>query len=182
VVVSAVFGQGGIGKSTLAAKVTQLPEVKDRFSDGVLWVTLGQNPELLSLVEQWIRNLGDHGFRAIDLHGASGRLRQLLQERAVLLVVDDAWSSEHVEAFRVGGPRCRLLVTTRDNLIARAIGASSLDLDQLTPGQAETLFVGYLRRDLQPEEQNLASQVAEAVGYLPLALELAAAQVADGLS
>ena len=29
------------------------------------------------------------------------------------------WSSEHVEAFCVGGPRCRLLVTTRDNLIAR---------------------------------------------------------------
>jgi hypothetical protein len=182
VVVSAVFGLGGIGKSTLVAKVVQLPQVQDRFSDGVLWVTLGQNPELLSLVGQWIRGLGDHDFRALDLHGASERLRQLLRERAVLLVVDDAWSSEHVEPFRVGGPRCRLLVTTRDNLIARAIGASLLDLDQLTPAQAETLFVGYLERDLQPEERKQADQVARAVGCLPLALELAAAQVADGLS
>jgi len=95
-----VFGLGGIGKSTLAAAVVQRPEVLLRFPDGVLWVTLGQEPEPASLLGRWIRDgLGDHEFRATDVCSASGRLGQLLAERAVLLVVDDAWSSEHVKAF-----------------------------------------------------------------------------------
>src|SRR5262249_49755950 len=81
-----------------------------------------------------------------------------------------------------GGPRCRLIVTTRDNLIARAIGASLLDLDQFTPAQAEALFASYLKRCLHATEREQASRVARAVGGLPLALELAAAQVIEGLS
>jgi predicted ATPase len=109
VVVSAVFGLGGIGKTTLAAAVLQKPQVLSRFPDGVIWVTLGQNPELVSLLGGWIRDLGDHEFRAPDTNSASGRLRQMLAERAVLLVVDDAWQTEHAEHFRVGGPRCRML-------------------------------------------------------------------------
>src|SRR5262249_33108882 len=75
VVISAVFGLGGIGKSTLAAAVVQSRQVRERFADGVLWLTLGQNPELLSLLGQWIRDLGDHEFRALDVRSASGRLR-----------------------------------------------------------------------------------------------------------
>src|SRR5262249_8834948 len=96
-VVSAVFGLGGIGKTTLAAAVVQSRRLLEHFPDGVLWLTLGQNPELLSLLGQSIRDLGDPEFRALDVRAASGRLRQLLQEQAVLLVVDDAWQTEHVE-------------------------------------------------------------------------------------
>jgi hypothetical protein len=182
VVVSAVFGLGGIGKSTLAAAVVQSRRVQERFADGVLWVTLGQNPELLSLLGQWIRDLGDHDFRAVDLRAASGRLRQLLQERAVLLVVDDAWQSEHVEPFRAGGPRCRLLVTTRRAAIADDLGAIRHELDVLEPEQAVELLSARLDRTLRDEERPQALRLAEAVGRLPLALELAGVRLGRDVS
>jgi hypothetical protein len=177
VVVSAVFGLGGIGKSTLAAAVVQSRPVRERFADGVLWVTLGQAPDLQPLLGQWLRDLGDHEFRAIDIRSASGRLRQLLQERAVLLVVDDAWNSEHVEPFQVGGPRCRLLVTTRRRHIADDLHATSHELDVLSPEQALELLATHLHRPLRDDERGPARRLAEAVGRLPLALELAAVRV-----
>jgi hypothetical protein len=182
VVVSAVYGLPGIGKSTLAAAVAQSRLVQERFADGVLWVTLGQNPELLSLAGQWIRDLGDHEFQALDLRSASGRLRQLLQERAVLLVVDDAWQSEHVEPFRVGGPRCRMLVTSRRAWIAEDLGALSHQLDVLSPGQALKLLGSRLGRPLGDEEGERARRLADAVGRLPLALELAGVRLGRGVS
>jgi hypothetical protein len=182
VVVSAVFGLGGIGKSTLAAAVAQHPEVLSRFPDGVLWATLGQTPEVASLLGGWIRDLGDHEFRPADLRSASGRLRQLLAERAVLLVVDDAWGSEHVEPFRAGGPRCRLMVTTRRATIADDLGAIRHELDVLDPKQAVELLASRLQRPLQDEEQEQARRLAEAVGRLPLALELAGVRVARGVA
>lgn len=59
-VVSAIHGLGGIGKSTLAAALAHNPDVQERFSDGVLWTTLGQQPELLPLLSTWIQALGDY--------------------------------------------------------------------------------------------------------------------------
>jgi hypothetical protein len=176
-VVSAVFGLGGIGKSTLAAAVTQSRRVPERFADGVLWVTLGQKPEVQALLGQWIRDLGDHEFRAVDESAALGRLRQLLQDRAVLLVVDDGWDSEHVKPFRVGGPRCRLLVTTRKPRIADELHAISHELDVLSSEQSVQLLVSRLQRPLRQDEKAPARRLAEAVGYLPLALELAAVRI-----
>src|SRR4029077_8862803 len=114
--------------------------------------------------------LGDHEFRAIDVRSASGRLRQLLQDRAVLLVVDDAWQSEHVEPFQVGGTRCRLLVTTRKPRIADDLHAISHELDVLNPEQAVELLATHLQRPLRDDERAAAGRLAEAVGYLPLAL------------
>ena len=95
--------------------------------------------------------------------------------------MDDAWDSAHVRPFLVGGPHCRVLITTRDATIARAVGPALFDLDVMTPGQALALFEGTLGRDLGGEERGQAEAVAGAVGHLPLALELAAAQVADGI-
>src|SRR4051812_23653321 len=54
-VISAIHGLGGIGKSTLAAALAHDPEVLVHFPDGVLWVTLGQRPDLLSLLSVWVQ-------------------------------------------------------------------------------------------------------------------------------
>jgi hypothetical protein len=180
-VVSAIHGLGGIGKSTLAAALAYDPAVQIRFSDGVLWVTLGQQPELLPHLQEWIQVLGDYNFRPTTIDGASAHLRTLLQDKASLLVVDDVWDLAHATPFLVGGPQCQVLITTREALIAKAVGAALYDLDVMTPDQALALLTGRLGCDLEGAEREQASALAEAVGYLPLALELAAAQVADGV-
>src|SRR5215217_164576 len=90
-VISAIQGMGGIGKSTLAAALTHDPGVRGRFPDGILWATLGQQPELLPLLGGWVQALGDYHFKPLGVKTTTAHLRTLLQDRAALLVVDDAW-------------------------------------------------------------------------------------------
>ncbi len=177
-VVSAVYGLGGIGKSILAAALAHNLEVQSHFPDGILWVTLGQNPDLLPFLGNWIQRLGDHNYKPITVKDASMYLQTLLYDKKALLVVDDVWNPEHVEPFRVGGSNCRVLVTTREAVIK---GANRYDLDVLTPDESLKLLhksCGLLKQD----ERQLAEELADTVGYLPLALDLAAAQVAEGVT
>ena len=180
-VVSAVHGLGGVGKSTLAADLAHDSEVMERFPDGVLWATLGQQPDLLPLLSGWVQALGDYNFKPLGKKAATSHLRTLLHDKAALLVVDDAWDPAQVPPFLFGGPRCRVVITTRDATIAKAVGATLYDLDVMSPEQALALLAGWLDRGLEGTERDQALLLAKAVGYLPLALELAAAQVADGI-
>ncbi len=181
-VISAIHGLGGIGKSTLAAAMARDPDVLARFPDGILWATLGQQPDVLSILTGWIQALGDYDFRPTTAEVATAHLRTLLHNKAALLVVDDAWESGHVRPFLAGGDRCRALITTREAIIAGAVGADLYSLDVMTMHQALTLFEHRLGHRLEGKEKASAQELARIVGYLPLALKLAAAQVADGVS
>ncbi len=129
-VVSTIYGLGGIGKSTVAAALAHDPEVLSHFPDGVLWATLGQQPDLLSFLSSWIQALGDYDYKPTTPSAASMHLRTLLADKAALLVVDDVWDASHFEFFRVGSAGCRVLVTTRSAPIQ---AASPIDLDVMEP-------------------------------------------------
>ncbi|MEM9218690.1 MAG: NB-ARC domain-containing protein [Cyanobacteria bacterium P01_F01_bin.150] len=178
-VVSAIYGLGGIGKSVLASKLAHDGEIQKRFADGILWVTLGQNPDLLPLLSGWIQALGDHDYKPTALQAASVHLRTLLYDKKMLLVVDDVWNPEHLEPFRVGGSDCCVLVTTRE---ARIPEAHRYDLDVMRPEQALELMTQKLSEELSGEAKDQALAFAKRVGYLPLALELAATQIEEGVT
>ena len=180
--VTVIHGLGSVGKSTLAAALAHDSDVKAHFCDGILWATLGQQPNLLSLLSGWVQALGDDSFKATSIDATSNQLRTLLFDKAVLLVVDDAWNTQDVQAFNVGEARCQVLVTTRDAAIADVLEASTYSLNVMTPEQAMKLLTNKLRRSLKEAELQSASDLAKKLGYLPLALELAAAQVESGVS
>ncbi|MFN8473527.1 MAG: NB-ARC domain-containing protein [Anaerolineae bacterium] len=181
-VVNALHGLAGVGKSSLAAALAHTPEIRNYFQDGVLWATLGQQPDILSLLNGWIQALHDHSFKPTSVEVASVHLRTLLQDKSVLLVVDDVWASDHARPFLVGGSRCRVLLTTREALVARAVDATIYTLGVMTSDQALDLLERYLDRSLKDSERGSALALTQAVGNLPLALALVAAQVADGIS
>ncbi|MEO1353748.1 MAG: NB-ARC domain-containing protein [Cyanobacteria bacterium J06635_15] len=178
-VISAIYGMGGIGKSVLASALVQDSEIQMRFPDGVLWVTLGQQPDMLSMVNLWIRELGDYDYNPTTLQAASLHLRILLADQQALLVVDDVWNPEHVEPFRIGGAGCCVLVTTRQTQLD---GAREYDLGLMTPKQSLDLLTQCLPNELSKKEQAQAEAFAKEVGYLPLALELAAARIKKGVT
>ena len=180
-VVSAIAGLGGLGKSVLATAIVLDGEVQRRFEDGILWVTLGQNPDLQSCLGDWIRELDKSrdSFSATTLESASGYLHNLLAERRMLLVVDDVWNAAHAEWFRVGGVGCRVLVTTRE---ARIEGAEVYPLALMSEGEAIDLVRRKLGRLWKAADEGEVRSFAKVLGYLPLALDLAANQVRDGLS
>lgn len=160
-VISAVHGLGGIGKTTIVAKLAHEPDLQARFSGGILWATLGQEPDILSCLHEWIQALGDHDFHPTIVDGAAAHLRTLLHDRACLLIVDDAWQASHIRPFLVGGQHCQMLVTTRDATLARKVGARLYDLDVMTEEQALLLFearLGSLDVD-RAEAADLASEL-----------------------
>ncbi|MDJ0773467.1 MAG: effector-associated domain EAD1-containing protein [Mastigocoleus sp. MO_167.B18] len=179
-VVTAIHGLGSVGKSTLAAALAHDEEVQAHFSDGILWATLGQQPNVLSLLSGWVQALGDYSFKATSVEATSNQLRTLLYDKAVLLVVDDAWNTIDAQAFNVGGARCQVLVTTREGAIATVLKASTYSLDVMQPEQAMELLTKKLGREITGTEHQSVQDLAKAVGYLPLALELVAAEVASG--
>ncbi|MEA3209825.1 MAG: hypothetical protein QOE70_2882 [Chthoniobacter sp.] len=192
-------GMGGIGKSVLAAAVVRDFEVRRSFPDGVIWVALGQRPNLALRLAETCHALGDAPGSFSE--GATGRARlgELLAHRACLLVLDDAWQLEHVGAFDALGPRTALLVTTRDERLLDELGAHKHRLEVLAPEEALRLMAGWLAaptgvlaRAAEAEAQAIAravaampaeaGEVARECGYLPLALALSAAQVRDGVA
>jgi hypothetical protein len=176
---TAVRGLGGVGKSTLVRALCHEPAVRRRYPDGILWAELNQEPNLLERLTEWLEVLGDAASRPTSVSAATTRLRVLLDERAVLLVVDNVWQAMHVEPFRVTGARGRLVVTTRRADVAQALGGDVHLVDVMSEKEALALFSARLGGSLGDEDA--ARAVAEAVGYLPLALDMVAARAAHGI-
>jgi hypothetical protein len=182
--VIAAFGLAGSGKSVMAAAIAHDQEIRQRFSDGILWATLGQVPPLTELLSGWTQALGDYNSHFTTTEAALRHLQGLLHEKSILFVIDDAWDSAHVTAMLAGGPRCAVLITTREAVVAKAVGVLGNDLYEIgvmTPEQSLELLARSTRQAITESMHPQALEVASAVGYLPLALVLAAAQVAEGV-
>ena len=182
--VSVISGMGGLGKSVLARALVLDEEVQARFADGVLWVALGQNPDLHDLQRlliEWIEELGTprQSFLVMTVNSASQYLDRLLAEKRMLLVVDDVWNAAHLDWFRVGGAGCRVLATTRE---AQIEGAAYYSLKSMTEEEAIALVRQKMQDRWSEEQVNEVKEVVRVLGYLPLALDLAVSQVLDGLS
>ena len=131
-IVTAVRGWPGIGKSTIVAALAHDEDVKSAFPDGVLWASLGQKPDLLSELATWGRALRtDDLLHCRGPREASARLVRLLQNKRMLLIVDDAWEAYHVIPFQVGGSGSAMLVTTRELGVANAIAPAAANVYRL---------------------------------------------------
>ena len=180
--VSAISGMGGLGKSLLVAKLVQDEEVQRRFEDGILWVTLGQNPESLlhSKLGELIEALDKPGgsFSTTTLDASSRYLHHLLADKRMLLVIDDVWDAHHLKWFRVGGSECRILLTTRFNSLA----AINHELKVMSSDEAQMLIKNELQEQWTAEMEKPAREFSKSLGYLPFALQLMAVQVRRGRS
>ena len=185
-IVNALHGLPGIGKTTLAAAVAHHPAIRDRFKDGVLWATLGQKPDILSQLASWVQALGDREYRPTTIADATNYLRTLLNPTAVLAIVDDVWEPEHVTPFLAGGLNCRLLMTTRRAHVADQAGARLCTVETMNLTEAMALLTkrveGGEGSSMSATDVKQAAALAEETGYLPLALELMGALVARGYS
>jgi len=174
-----LHGQGGIGKTVLAAALACDEAVLRAFPDGVFWVTVGQSPDVPRLQSALLEEAGEASATVTDPR----RGRKLLEERfgdsAVLLVLDDVWDHRHALEFDVLGPASRLLLTTRDAAVLTAIGAEREIVSRLPEGAALSLLATWAGCSgvALPEA---AHGVVRECGFLPLALALAGARVRDG--
>jgi tetratricopeptide (TPR) repeat protein len=167
-----VQGMGGIGKTVLAAALAHDSEVRQAFPDGIYWLTIGQKPNLLDLQNQLLRQLTDSKETFATGQEAKDALREALEGRTALVVVDDAWTIDHADAFSVIAPPARLLITTRDNEVLVGIGADEQSVDVLSPSDALKMLAGWAGEKHPDKLPPEAAEVAKECCYLPLALAM----------
>ncbi len=183
VVISAIGGTAGIGKTALA--VHWAHQVAERFPDGQLYVNLrgydpGQPMPGADALAGFLCALGVPGKDVpAQEDERAARYRSMLAGRRILVVLDNALSVEQVRPLLPGAPTCAVVVTSRDaltGLMARD-GAWRLDLDLLPPADAGGLLRALIggRVDADPAA---AAALAAQCCRLPLALRLAAELVA----
>jgi WD40 repeat protein len=139
-----LWGAGGFGKTTLARLLVHRHEIRQRFPDGVVWVTIGEDsagPELAEKVANVVGLLGRDRPVVTDPVAVGAELGRVLGDRRVLLVVDDVWSAAQVEPFVIGGPAAVRLFTTRvRGVLPRA--AELIRVDEMGRGEAAQLLTG----------------------------------------
>ena len=176
----ALQGMGGIGKTTTAIALGHRPDVLQAFPDGVLWASVGPEPAVRNILNDWGRALDIDLLPERDETACAERLRGVLHGKRMLLLVDDIWDIQHGAYFAVAGPRCRMLLTTRESPVAHALATrrNTLRVDVLQPDAA----LGLLHR-LAPEavvaDEQSARRLCERLEYLPLALTLAGRMLAN---
>ena len=146
VVITAIAGTAGVGKTALA--VHWAHQVRERFPDGQLYVNLhGYAPGTpLGPLAALAQMLGALGVAAdgvpLQLDQAAGLYRSLLAGKRVLVVLDNARSAAQVRPLLPGSPGCLVLITSRDRLdgLVASHGADRLALDVLTPAEAVSLL------------------------------------------
>ncbi|WP_405950658.1 tetratricopeptide repeat protein [Streptomyces prunicolor] len=188
VVVAAVSGLGGIGKTALAVEAGYEACGRGWFPGGVLFVDLhGYDEEPVTAgqaLEALLRALGtepEHIPGGADARAAlyrSALAARACERGAVLILADNASSPAQVRPLLPGGKGHRLLVTSRDRL--PQLGARLLALGELTPEESYDLLDRALRI-ARPHDSRVADDREEAAllavlcGHLPLALQVAAA-------
>ena len=101
----------------------------------------------------------------------SERLRRAINDRALLIVIDDAWEWEPADLLRCGGPNCVHLLTTRDQRLAEKFAGRVERVEELAPDAAWELLQALAPKACAANPER-AGALLEAVGYLPLAIEL----------
>ena len=175
--ISAVRGLPGVGKTTLAYDA----DVLAHFEGGIFWGDLGPNTKGAdaadAVLRAWADPLGVDVTQYTEPEALARAVGTALARRGqpVLLVLDDAWAWDPLAVLQqVDAPGCARLLTTRQQLLARAFtGDASVvtDVEELVLEQSLDLL-----RQLAPNavelEPDAACELAKLTGGLPLALTL----------
>ncbi|MBD0304279.1 MAG: CHAT domain-containing protein, partial [Tolypothrix sp. T3-bin4] len=171
-----VQGMGGIGKTVIATALARNEEVRLAFPDGVIWVTFGQTPQILTLQSDVVEALSDKQASFTEINSGKAQLRKLLTDKACLLILDDVWNLQHASAFDVLGQHSQMLITTRDAEIITALGGEEYQLSILSEKQALDLLANWANQAVETLPAT-AIDVARECGYLPLALSMVGAMM-----
>jgi WD40 repeat protein len=177
-----IVGMGGMGKSVLAAAFARSTETRRAFKDGVAWISIGQNPDMLSNLRQLGLAFDDKMENYVDLKTARDKLPGVLADKVCLIVLDDIWNVDHAQPFiNALGPRCRLLITTRDGGIVSSLEANEHRLGVLSDAAALRFLANWCSKEVDSLPPDAVS-VAQECGNLPFALALCGAMARDGTS
>jgi DNA-binding SARP family transcriptional activator/tetratricopeptide (TPR) repeat protein len=185
VVISAIAGIAGVGKTTLAVHWGH--RAVAQFPDGQLYLNLrGFDPggvplEPAEAVRSVLESLGVPPQRVPGgLAARTALYRSLLAGRRMLILLDNAGTAEQVRPLLAGTSGCVVLVTSRNRLLGLATrdGAHLVELHLLSDAEARELLAARIGRERVEAEPASVARIVAACGRLPIALAVGAAHAA----
>lgn len=176
----ALRGMGGIGKTTLALALAHDPKIQSTFTEGILWTSLGPKPTTRLLLDSWGRSLRIDLLPERDESACQNRLRQILHDKKMLIIVDDVWNIKQGGYFQVGGPKSRTVFTTREVPIANALATRERTMRvEIIKPEAALALLYKLAPNTANVDRNITIRLCERLEFLPLALTLAGRMLAN---
>lgn len=178
VVVSAIAGTAGIGKTAFA--VHWAHRVRERFPDGDLYIDLrGYNslPPVTpdDALSTFLRALDVAAEKIpVDTHSRASMYRSLLDRRRMLIVLDNATTAAQVRPLLPGSPTCVVVVTSRSRLSGLTIrnGAGLVTLDVLSSDEALQLSRRIIGEERVDADLASVRRLVRLCGHLPLAIRI----------
>ncbi|MEM7344251.1 MAG: NB-ARC domain-containing protein [Chloroflexota bacterium] len=166
-----LWGNGGMGKSTLAAALAR--SLLPNFPDGIIWITVTPDDQVGDIFQTLADELGITLSRN-SLGQQARHLHSHLRKKRYLLILDDLWAMQALDQLRLGSSGSRLLCTTRDRKVAPVLQARALRINGFTEAESVGLLAAW-------GDQTERKLLAQRLGGIPLALNLAIAQLDNGL-
>jgi tetratricopeptide (TPR) repeat protein len=178
-------GAAGVGKTTLAVRWART--VADRFPDGLLYADLGgfgpsaaptpPGDVLCGLLQALGRSADT---MPIGFGDRVGLYHDLLADRQVLIVLDNARDADQVRPLLPRSAGCVAVVVSRCAMAGLVAGEAAVPvvLEAMTVTEARTLLRQRLGADRFVAEPGAADVLIERCARLPLALAVAAARIA----
>ncbi|KAM3310109.1 hypothetical protein ACQJBY_031040 [Aegilops geniculata] len=185
-IVVAIVGIGGIGKTTLGKKVFNDEPIKGKFTKKI-WLSITQDFTDVELLSTAITAIGGdlpRGGGTQDKALLVDALKNAIKDKKFFLVLDDmwdvdAWNKHLMTPFSYGGPGSRVLITTRHDTVARSMKAFHPyhHVEKLAPQDAWSL----LKKQVLTSEENepevdmledIGLQIIAKCDGLPLAVKV----------
>jgi hypothetical protein len=173
-----IEGAGGVGKTTLAIEAAK--RYKPAFKDGVLNPIRVDEHTPISFAVHLAALLNEPVDEPADAESARALVTHLLKDRQCLLILDNAvdWNNlQYMLPIRTGST---LLVTTRNRdmyrhlrLKCKQLRVHEIPLEKFTPEEALALFQKMLETEYRDMEKDIYLEIADNLGYLPIALRQA---------
>jgi class 3 adenylate cyclase/tetratricopeptide (TPR) repeat protein len=176
---AALSGLGGVGKTQACIEYARRHRAD--YPGGVFWVNAETAGGLTSGFVEIAAALGMPAAASKDQeHVVTSVLDWLNGNDTWLLILDNVDDRRDVRRFVPERGKGRILITSRESVfqelgIPRAIDVGDLDRAEAT----RFLHTRTGREDVEPAEADAAAQLATELGNLPLALEQAAAYIAE---
>ncbi|MCO5974854.1 tetratricopeptide repeat protein [Actinoallomurus soli] len=183
VVISAIEGMAGVGKTQLAVRVAHELVRAGHFTDVQLHVNLrGFDPDVpaadpAAVLEAFLRQLGVPAQQVpVSREERAAMYRDRLRERGALILLDNAADEDQVHDLIPAGPTCLVLITSRRSL-AGLDGVTPHLIGTFTDTESLDLLMRIAGRDRVTAELDAATRIVEYCDRLPLALALTAARL-----
>ena len=178
-----VTGAGGFGKTTLVTALCHHPVVKQRFTDGFVFVELGPQASDPSIkLSQLYHLLTGKNLASGDINYAEQEIEQLVAEsyQNLLVIIDDVWHVEDAEPIVRAFGHCKTVLTTRMNDMDQYISTHErITVGPMEPNEAVALLTNEVIDcgKLSHEDMDLLNELAQEAHLWPLILSLIRGQL-----